>query len=87
MFAGFDQIHMEALSVVEDGDRAAIEWRVRARHSSPIAMPDGSQLPATGKVVDLTLASLVRLDEAGLIAEEHRYQDNLAFLRQLGILG
>jgi hypothetical protein len=60
---------------------------VRARHSSPIAMPDGSKLPATGRVVDLAMASFVRLDETGLIAEEHRYQDNLAFLRQLGVIG
>ena len=87
MFAGFDEIRLEATSVTEDGDAAAIEWRVRARHSSPIAMPDGSKLPATGRVVDLAMASFVRLDETGLIAEEHRYQDNLAFLRQLGVIG
>ena len=84
---GFVEIRLEATSVTQDGDTAAIEWRVQARHSSPIAMPDGSKLPATGRVVDLTMASFVRLDETGLIAEEHRYQDNLAFLRQLGVIG
>ena len=87
MFAGFDHIRLRATSITEHGDRAAIEWRVQARHSSPIAMPDGSTLAATGSVVDLTMASFVRLDETGLIAEEHRYQDNLAFLRQLGVVG
>jgi uncharacterized protein (TIGR02246 family) len=87
MFAGFDQISLEARNVVEGPEWSAIEWRVRARHCAPIPLPDGRTLPASGRMVDLTMASLVRLDVAGNIAEEHRYQDNLGFLQAIGALG
>jgi steroid delta-isomerase-like uncharacterized protein len=87
MFAGFDQIRLVATSMVEAEDRAAVEWQVRARHCAPIRMPDGAELPPSGAVVDLPMASFLRLDPSGLVAEEHRYQDGLTFLRQLGVLG
>jgi uncharacterized protein (TIGR02246 family) len=87
MFAGFDQVTLEAQNVVAGPEWSAIEWRVTARHCAPIALPDGRTLPASGRVVDLLMASLVRLDADGQIAEEHRYQDNLGFLQAIGALG
>jgi ketosteroid isomerase-like protein len=86
MFAAFDQVQLSVTRVIDGGDGwVALEADVLARNHAPIAMPDGSPIPATGKVVRLTMASVLRVDDDGLIAEEHRYQDNLAFLRQLGL--
>ena len=85
MFQAFDNIHFETIRVVDGGEWASFEFTVSARHCSPLSMPDGSKVPATNKTVDLALASIVRIGADGLIEEEHRYQDNLAFLRQLGL--
>jgi ketosteroid isomerase-like protein len=85
MFESFDQIHFTVERVIDGEPWAAFEFRVTARHSAPLPMPDGNSVPATGKTVDLSMASIMRIDGAGLIAEEHRYMDNLSFLRQLGL--
>ena len=86
LFASFDEISMTVLSVVQTGDLVAMEVNVKATHTSPLPLPDGSQLPATGERVDLVMAAFVRLDAHGQIVEAHRYQDNLAFLRALGVM-
>ena len=85
MFGAFDHISMEVLSVVESGNHVAVELRVRATNSKPLPMPGGDTIPATGKTVDLTMGAFLTVDDAGQIVEAHRYQDNLAFLRQLGL--
>ena len=86
MFASFDNIVLKLDNIVDGGAWATFEFRVSARHSAPLPMPDGTEVPVTGKTVDLQMASVVRIDGSGLIAEEHRYQDNLAFLKQLGLV-
>jgi steroid delta-isomerase-like uncharacterized protein len=85
MFAAFEAISMDVLSVVDSGSRVAMELAVRATNTKPLAMPDGATLPPTGRSVDLTMSAFLTLDEDGQIVEAHRYQDNLAFMRQLGL--
>ena len=84
MFAAFGEIRFEVSRVIEQGDDICLEARVTARNTKPLAMPDGER-PATDRVVDLTMAALFRVDDDGQITESRRYQDNLTFLRQLGL--
>ena len=37
----------------EDGDVYSGEWRLRGTNTRPIVKPDGSQIPPTGKSVDV----------------------------------
>ena len=85
MFAAFEHISMDVLTVLETGNKVAMELAVKATNTKPLAMPDGGVLPPTGRSVDLTMSAFLTLDAAGQILESHRYQDNLAFMRQLGI--
>ena len=85
MFAAFEHISLDVTNVVEAANRVAMELVVTATNTKPLALPDGTTLPATGKTVHLTMSAFLTLDEAGQIIEAHRYQDNLAFMRQLGI--
>jgi steroid delta-isomerase-like uncharacterized protein len=87
LFAAFDRITLEARNVVEGQGWSAIEWRVTARHCAPVPLPDGRSVPASGRTIDLPMVSVVRLDAAGDIAEEHRYLDGLAFMQAIGALG
>ena len=87
IFAAFDNVEFSIVSEVESGNNLAFEYRVKALNSKPIAMPDGSTIPATNKWVDLAGAAFVELDEAGEILVSRRYQDNLAMMMQLGLSG
>ena len=85
LFGSFDEVSLVRTNLVEAGDRVAAEFVVKATHTKDLPVPDGSTLPATGAVVELTMGAFLRLDDDDLIVESHRYQDNLAFMRALGI--
>jgi steroid delta-isomerase-like uncharacterized protein len=85
LFGSFEQISLRRINLVESGEQVAAEFVVTATHTKELPLPDGSTLPATGKVVELTMGAFFKLDADDLIAVSHRYQDNLAFMRALGI--
>jgi steroid delta-isomerase-like uncharacterized protein len=85
LFGSFDDITLRLTNLVEAADQIAVEFTVTATNTEPIPLPDGSSLPATGKTVELSMGAFFRLDGDGLITESHRYQDNLAFMQQLGM--
>jgi steroid delta-isomerase-like uncharacterized protein len=84
MFAAFGDITYDVRAVVEQAGSAVIEAVVSATNTGDISTPGGT-IPATGKRVTIPMASVVRLDGDGRIAEEHRYMDVAGFLRQLGV--
>jgi steroid delta-isomerase-like uncharacterized protein len=84
LFSAFSEIDWRIESVVADGRQVAVEFRVTALNSAPLPSPQG-MVPATGRRVDLRAASIVRLTDAGLIAEEHRYLDTATMFAQLGL--
>ena len=84
MFDAFGEITYDVRSVVEQAGSAVIEAVVSATNTGDIPTPGGA-IPATGKRVTIPMASVVRLDGDGRIAEEHRYMDVAGFLRQLGV--
>ena len=85
LFAAFDDIHLDCTNVVDGGDQVALEFTVTATNTKPLPMPDGTTIPATGKTVQLAMGAFLHLDPTGQITDSHRYQDNLAFLSQLGL--
>ena len=85
LFEAFDDIRLRVVNLVEHDDRVAVEFAVTATNTRPLPMPDGSTVPPTHRRIDLAMGAFFRLDPSGRISESHRYQDNLAFLRQLGL--
>jgi steroid delta-isomerase-like uncharacterized protein len=73
------------LSFVEQGDAFADEWSFVATHTGPFQMPDGSELPPTGKRVELRGMELVEVRD-GKIVVDNLYYDNLAVFAQLGLV-
>ena len=70
---------------VEQGDTAAFEWSWVATHTGPLTMPDGTELPPTGKRIELKGMELVQLRD-GKIVVHRMYWDNMAVAGQLGVL-
>ncbi|HXZ72817.1 MAG TPA: ester cyclase [Streptosporangiaceae bacterium] len=71
--------------IVEQGETIAAEWTFIGTHTGPLVMPDGTELPPTGKRVELTGMELVQVRD-GKAAVHHAYWDNMAVAGQLGVL-
>ena len=54
-----------------------------ATHTGPLVMPDGTELPPTGKRIEIKGMELVQHRD-GKIAVHHMYWDNMAVAGQLG---
>src|SRR5262249_6324548 len=63
----FTDVHHTVVSFVEQGDAFADEWTFAGTHSAPFSLPDGSELPATGKRVEIRGMEIVRVAADGKI--------------------
>jgi steroid delta-isomerase-like uncharacterized protein len=85
LFEAFSDITATVHTVIEDGRKVALEWEVQATHTGELPLPDGGVVAPTGKRISQPGVEVFYLDEDGLIAEGHRYQDGAGFMAQLGL--
>jgi len=71
--------------IVEQGDTVAGEWTWVATHTGPLVMPDGTEVPPTGKRAEVKGMELAQMRD-GKMAVHHMYFDTMAMARQLGLL-
>jgi steroid delta-isomerase-like uncharacterized protein len=72
--------------VYESGDGVAVaEWTVSMRNTGPLALPDGTVLPATDRHVSLDVVTIYEISD-GRITSERNYWDSAVLLAQLGLL-
>ena len=71
--------------MVEQGDTIAIEYTWAGTNTGPFVTPDGTQVPPTGKRVEIKGMDLAQVRD-GKIAVHHMYADNMAVAGQLGLL-
>ena len=83
--AAFPDRTMTVGVIVERGDTLAAEWTVAGTHTGPFVMPDGTELPPTGKQVQTRGMELVQVRD-GKAAVHRLYWDNMAVARQFGLL-
>jgi steroid delta-isomerase-like uncharacterized protein len=81
----FPDLHHRVISFVEQDDAFADEWVFVGTHTGALLLPDGTELPPTGKRVEVRGMELVEL-RAGKIVADNLYYDNLAIAAQLGLL-
>ena len=78
-------VHHTVRSFVEQGDAFADEWTFVGTHTGPFRMPDGTQLPPTGKRMEIKGMELCVVRDGKLVVD-NLYYDNLAVLAQLGLV-
>ena len=81
----FSDIAYRYVSYVEQDDAFADEWVFVGTHTGPMVLPDGTELPATGKRVEIKGMEYVKVRD-GKIVVDNLYYDNLAIAAQLGLL-
>ena len=72
-------------SFVEQGDSLADEWTFAGTHTGPFSLPDGTQLPPTGKRLEIKGMELVQVRDVKIIID-NLYYDAMAVLAQLGVI-
>ncbi len=84
IYAAFPGARITVRSFFPGIDAVAVEWDYTGKNSGPLTGPAG-QVAATNRVATIHVASFLRYDADGLIAEEHRYYDSHSLMRQLGL--
>jgi len=57
----------------------------RGAHTAPLPMPDGSEVPPTGRRIEVRFCEVWRM-EGGRVRCLYSYSDNLAAMQQLGLI-
>jgi steroid delta-isomerase-like uncharacterized protein len=71
--------------VVEDGDVVAAEWTWQGTFTGAMTMPDGTEIAATGKAVELPAVNVATVTD-GKFTTMREYYDNAAGMTQLGLM-
>ena len=79
-----DVVH-SVRSFVSDGDFFADEWTFAGTHTGPFVMPDGTEVPPTGKRLEVEGMEVVALRD-GKIVLNTLYYDMLSVVAQMGLL-
>ncbi|HEX3759216.1 MAG TPA: ester cyclase [Kofleriaceae bacterium] len=80
LLAAFPDAHNEIHDIVAEGDRVVVRWTMTGTHTG-----GGLGIPATGRAVRITGITMSRV-VGGRIAEHWIYRDDIATLRQLGLM-
>jgi steroid delta-isomerase-like uncharacterized protein len=72
-------------SFFAEGDKFADEWTFTGTNTGPLRLPDGSEIPATGKPVEIKGMEYVEVRD-GKIVVDNLYYDFLAAVAQLGLV-
>jgi steroid delta-isomerase-like uncharacterized protein len=81
----FSDISVETSQVIEEGNALVGEWVWRATNTGPITMPDGREIPATHKSLELPGVSVVSVRN-GKCTSQRDYFDNASVMSQLGLI-
>jgi steroid delta-isomerase-like uncharacterized protein len=81
----FSALRMETWRLIEEADTVVAEWTWWGTHTGPMATPDGTEIPATGKTVELPGVSVITV-RGGKFATDREYWDAVDIGRQLGLI-
>jgi steroid delta-isomerase-like uncharacterized protein len=83
--AAFPDNRVTVQLVVAQGDVLVEESRLDATNTGPLAAPDGSPIPATGRPISIPFTGIHTVRD-GRITSTHFYWDTYDMLGQLGLL-
>jgi steroid delta-isomerase-like uncharacterized protein len=82
---GFTDLNHTVRSFVEQGDLFADEWTFVGTHTGSFRLPDGTELPPTGKRVEIRGMEVVRVRDRKIVLNS-LYYDTMAVAVQLGLV-
>ena len=83
--SAFSDIHHTVQSFVAQGGAFCDEWTFAGTNTGTLLLPDGRELPATGKQVEIKGMEYCVMRHGKLIVDT-MYYDNMAVALQLGLI-
>jgi len=77
--------HLEVRTIVEQGNIVIAEGVYSGTHTGPLATPDGTEIPATGKRISIPYADVFEV-ENGKVVSHRLYFDQMTLMTQLGVV-
>jgi hypothetical protein len=68
-----------------DGEWTGVSGWLEGTFTKPMALPDGTSIPPTGKSYRIPMATLGHWNKDGVMYEEHLFWDNGEFMKQIGL--
>lgn len=84
LIGAFSERQSQVSNVVESGDTVVAEFVFSAKHTGPLATPQG-EVPPTGKTIGFPMIGIYEL-RSGKLANSRGQWDRLAVVSQLGLL-
>lgn len=81
----FPDVQIEVTNQIAADDSVVNEFVAHGTHTGPLQTPSGTIAP-TGRPVTFTVCEVCQFRD-GKLAGLHNYQDKVALLRQLGLIG
>ena len=81
----FPDLYGETSLVIEEGDIVIGEWTYRATHTGPLALGDGTEIPATGKTLVHPGVSVCQIMDGKFVIMRD-YFDSASMMTQLGLM-
>src|SRR5262245_64610054 len=81
----FTDVRHTVLSFFEEGGLFGDEWLFEGTHTGPFVLPDGTEIPPTGKRVEIRGMELVEVRDGKIVAN-NLYYDLLDALVQLDVV-
>lgn len=85
MYKAMPDFKTDLTMIAFSGDTIVFEGVGGGTFTGPLTTPEG-EVPPTGMKVSLKAAFLAKISPDGLIAEDRSYFDNLALMKQLGVI-
>jgi steroid delta-isomerase-like uncharacterized protein len=83
--AAFPDATYTVVSFMGGGDRFADEWTLTGTHTGPFLMPDGTEVPGTGRRISISGMEFVEVRD-GKIVVDNLYYDSIMGPIQLGLI-
>jgi steroid delta-isomerase-like uncharacterized protein len=84
-FKAFPDVEVKGPKTIAKADTVAVEGILTGTHKGPFRLPTGAIIPPTNKRFEHSIASFLRVNAEGLIAERRNYWDTATMLQQLGL--
>jgi ketosteroid isomerase-like protein len=81
----FSDFHIAGTYHLGDGDRVVCHNRATGTHDGTLVMPDGGEVPPTGRTLDAPFFASFEVRD-GRLCHEHIYFDRMLLAEQLGLL-
>lgn len=85
MYKAFPDLKADFSVVAFSSDTIVFEGVASGTFTGPLATPEGEVAP-TGNKVSFKGVFIAKISPDGLVAEDRSYSDNLAFMKQVGVI-